>query len=471
MVPPEEAQSNFFVFLGRFHPLFIHFPIALIFLLLCIELYESFLAIATDDLVPFKYKEALLTLAYLSCVISTSLGFFLYQGGEYQGEMIRTHLIAAVLLTIMMAFCLHFFLKNRTNQISNSTGLYKGSILLASGILLYTSHIGGSITHGPDYLIEHSPLHRLNSISEVEKKNPDDVLVFEDIMMPIIRSKCQSCHNEYKTKGGLRLTSYDELMTGGKSTKAMVAASDPAASELYRRLILPESDDEHMPPPEKPGLTDEEIELFRLWISEGALTDNKLSDLTNIVAKTAFQNYLPRLFKTERTHNKQVADNNVLAKELSKFGDQLGLVIESDKTNDAGYFAVSMKMPPVTIDDTSVNALLKYKKLISKISLPGSDISDDAFFYMSEMTALKQLYIPKTAVTGEGLVYLKTLPKLVALNLSDSKLSDKNLLNILHLPALQQCYIANNNLADTLIETIRLNQASLQLLKEEGPFY
>lgn len=56
-------------------------------------------------------------------------------------------------------------------------------------------------------------------------------------------------------------------------------AGDAPSSELIKRALLPESDDDHMPPKGKPQLTENEINLLHWWIQNGANFEKKLSDL------------------------------------------------------------------------------------------------------------------------------------------------------------------------------------------------
>ena len=115
-------------------------------------------------------------------------------------------------------------------------------------LLILSGHNGGSLTHGKGYLIEYAPNFIQKTISgseiKIERKkieSIDSADIFNDAILPIFRSKCISCHNQTKRKGQLILTSYYEIMKGGKHGKDIVPGSS-TTSELYRRITLPAED-------------------------------------------------------------------------------------------------------------------------------------------------------------------------------------------------------------------------------------
>ena len=87
--------------------------------------------------------------------------------------------------------------------------------------------------------------------------------------MPIFEAKCNNCHNEDKSKGGLRMDTYALLIQGGDGGAGLVPGK-PDDSLALQRILLPEDDDEHMPPEGKEQMTAEETALFRWWIQSGA---------------------------------------------------------------------------------------------------------------------------------------------------------------------------------------------------------
>ncbi|MEZ4828002.1 MAG: c-type cytochrome domain-containing protein [Bacteroidia bacterium] len=71
---------------------------------------------------------------------------------------------------------------------------------------------------------------------------------------------CYQCHSKEKSKGDLVLQTKDGVMAGGENGPILVAGNADQ-SEMIRRLLLPRSDEESMPPKGK-TLQKDEIELI-----------------------------------------------------------------------------------------------------------------------------------------------------------------------------------------------------------------
>src|SRR3954468_23921738 len=93
------------------------------------------------------------------------------------------------------------------------------------------------------------------------------MVTFADQVAPILRSRCNSCHNGDKQKGGLNLETFGAAMQGGGSGK-VVEPGDPDSSHL---LPLVTHKDEPKMPPNAPKIPDAEIATIRAWIEGGAL--------------------------------------------------------------------------------------------------------------------------------------------------------------------------------------------------------
>lgn len=120
--------------------------------------------------------------------------------------------------------------------------------------------------------------------SEQEEVSPaipvsDQKISFNDHVRPILNKNCTSCHGgvnvgkESKLPGNISLI-YDITGVRGKSKNLAVVAGKPEESELYKRIILPNGDDDLMPQAKHgPRLKDEEVSIIKQWIEQGAEWD------------------------------------------------------------------------------------------------------------------------------------------------------------------------------------------------------
>ena len=105
----------------------------------------------------------------------------------------------------------------------------------------------------------------------------DEKLVFQHVILPVLTAKCNKCHCEEKSKGKLRMDTYEMAMNGGENGKNFVAGNLKESLSI-ERILLPDSDDDHMPPEGKDQLKPEEIELLKWWVEQGASGTQKVSD-------------------------------------------------------------------------------------------------------------------------------------------------------------------------------------------------
>ena len=92
----------------------------------------------------------------------------------------------------------------------------------------------------------------------------DSRVGFRDQIRPLLNRHCVACHGGVKQAGDLSFVYPDGIAS-------VIETGDADASYLMERITDPE-EESRMPPPEHgPRLTDEEVELLRRWINEGAV--------------------------------------------------------------------------------------------------------------------------------------------------------------------------------------------------------
>lgn len=103
--------------------------------------------------------------------------------------------------------------------------------------------------------------------AESSRGGADKVDYFREVR-PILESKCYSCHQGGKAKGGLRLDQHLAALAGGEADGPAVVPGDVDGSSLIYR-IGHEAGDDIMPPKGDP-LSKAEVALLTRWIEEGA---------------------------------------------------------------------------------------------------------------------------------------------------------------------------------------------------------
>ena len=256
--PPDGQQrAELAQFLGRFHPLAVHIPIALFLLVPLLE---------AAALVPERrhLRQAagfVWGLATLAAIASAWLGWLLAWSGGYEGSLVTRHMWGGVSLAAASLACWGLYHWKRS--------AYAVALLATVGLLIWTSDQGGKLTHGETFLTEHSPEPLRRWLGEEKPTEVDPTSFYAMRVQPIFEDKCVPCHNAGKFKGKLRLDSYERVMRGGKDGP-VIRAGEPGKSELFRRVTLPSEHKDFMPAEGKPALSAAETKTIELWITAGA---------------------------------------------------------------------------------------------------------------------------------------------------------------------------------------------------------
>src|SRR5215470_4969115 len=109
--PPDGVErASLMQFVGRFHPLTVHFPIAV---LLIVPLFEI---LGRKRSAPFLLASVdfLLLLAACGAILSALLGWCLARGGGYSGPLVRQHMWCG--LMVAAAASIYWWLRSRQNS-------------------------------------------------------------------------------------------------------------------------------------------------------------------------------------------------------------------------------------------------------------------------------------------------------------------------------------------------------------------
>lgn len=332
---PKDKASEMVLFIGHFHPILLHLPVGALAVLVLMEMI-----CLTKRGEASMGGAALLTL-WVGCagsVAAVVAGIMLSRGGGYEGGNFTLHQTMALVGTggVLLALVVRLIAMSREN--SELLHAYRAVFLLSFAIMGAGAHFGGNMTHGSKFLTQHAPEPIKSQmigfekfmLSLVEKpkaekaaepapapKAPEaapapaspstapavaattpaasapapvpspapapapatggEKLVFQHVILPIFEAKCNKCHSEEKSKGDLRLDTFEMAMKGGENGNNIVAGK-PGDSLTMQRIALPMDDDEHMPPEGKDQLTPAEVAALKYWIESGASATQKLSE-------------------------------------------------------------------------------------------------------------------------------------------------------------------------------------------------
>ncbi|WPR76405.1 DUF1553 domain-containing protein [Algoriphagus sp. NG3] len=97
---------------------------------------------------------------------------------------------------------------------------------------------------------------------------PEKEVDFSTQIKPILNKNCISCHGGVKKSGGFSVLFEEEAFENTDSGHPAIIPGDPNGSELIKRLTA--SDPEVRMPYERSPLSEEEINLLKTWIKQGA---------------------------------------------------------------------------------------------------------------------------------------------------------------------------------------------------------
>lgn len=102
--------------------------------------------------------------------------------------------------------------------------------------------------------------------------SPTTTVSYQRQVLPILQAHCQGCHQPAKHSGDYAMTTLATLLAGGESGQAAIVPHKPDESYLVE-LITPVDGHAEMPSGKAP-LSEQQVNLIRQWIAEGAADDS-----------------------------------------------------------------------------------------------------------------------------------------------------------------------------------------------------
>ncbi|MBV6640224.1 MAG: hypothetical protein KI791_05890 [Cyclobacteriaceae bacterium] len=435
-------------FLGAFHPLILHIPIGALLAAFLLELIHHFRKSHALD----QAIKILLGFTAVTAIIAALFGYFLSQKGGYQGVTLQIHQWSGIGVALLST--LFFLLKSRLSI--QGVWIAWGINLL---VLTVAGHFGGSLTHGEDFLIRDAPGFIKTVFSSgdevITNIDPDSAVVFTDIIQPIVKEKCLSCHNDSKKQGSLDLRNESTWRKGGKNGDLF----DPENIEqslLLHRIFLPLDHEEHMPPEGQQQLIPTEVAMIEWWLENGMPFDKKVGDLHSSgriaqILQSKFQPFDPFEVITADPIDESVLDefrsNGITALRISQKSPLLEVRLAGVET----------------IGKDKIDLMKKAKEQIVRIDFHGSGITDAELREIASFPNLVQLSLHQTNITNEGIESLRGLKYLQHLNVHSTRVSDESLNDLIALDQLKSLYVWNTHFSSEAIEQLKSARPGLDL--------
>lgn len=527
-------------FIGRLHPLIVHLPIGILLFAFALILLQRVRRVDIESIIGFA-----LLLGSISAVAACMAGWILAQSGEYDADLVFKHQWTGI-ATAGLGL-LAFFVKRIRDILATMTVM----------VLVVAGHYGGNLTHGEDYLFpkkktpsvkmaqtadslqvignqqiignqqvmgssattkEGVPNTAKEGLSNTTKEglpntttaaliNPSTPLpnapvqtivqkrfVYKDAVIPILEAKCYGCHSATKKKGGLRLDSEDFIREGGKNG-AVLTAGNPEQSKMYASLLLPEDDDDHMPPKGKPQLTPQEIATLHFWIKGGASfqevvemvkagTPNQTSPTTThlgtpklpkagieessktgVIESSKTTVLTPKTLEIVPSQNTEAAilKNKTTAATPSVLNKLKQQNVSLSTFGEGSNYLMANFVNVKNYNSTLIDDLQNIDNQLVRIKLGNQPVSDDDVKKLSSLKNVTRLNLEKTAITDAALVHLKNLPNLEQVNLYGTNITDKGLLDLSKCPNLKVIYLWQTKTTAAGIEQLKKALPNVQI--------
>ena len=416
---------------GRLHPMILHFPIVLI---VAYAIYLWFK--------PAVFADELLLVAAFAAVITALAGVFLSRQGSYEGAAMKWHKWLGALTAIVL---LALYLIKPALYPRMPPKKWLAIVPLATVIL--AGHFGGDLSHGSGYVL--APLKSATRAPSLEEAR-----VYDDLVLPIIDTRCMQCHNAGTSKGGLNMEEPQAFAKGGWDGKPWDTTAE-GFGLLLARIHLPPDDRRHMPPADKTQLTDLEQRILYAWIRDGAPFDRKVSDLE---PTDTLKFLATRQFKSggNENFNFSAADEKTVA---------------ALNTNYRSIHPLATGSPALAVDfygaaffeSKQLQELSPVKDQIVSLNLEKMPVTDNDLPYVAAFRNIRELNLDFTRITGAGLAALTRLPHLESLSLSGTAIKATDLDQLATVKSLHKLYVWKTNVLPAALTGLQQRRKDLDL--------
>lgn len=433
-------------FIGRFHPALVHLPIG--------ALVAAAVLVALDRTGRTRVARTAVTpvlvVAALGAVAAVVAGQGLASDGAYAGGTFDWHrrlgYIVAALTTLAAAASWW------TGDAEEVGAAPRPARLLADGavgvgvlLLGLTGHLGGTLTHGEGYLTERLPAPLAAwfgtgpATGPARRVQPSEVAVYPSLVAPILQDHCVDCHGPSKASGDLRLDTPEHIAAGGRTGKVFVAGQ-AAASDMVRRMWLPPSHKDVMPPKSHPPIPVADATVLRWWVDQGGSFEQSLADVElSPEVSPAIQARVGDL-ALDGPALPAVDPGPLDEKALAALAGA-GLPV-SRLAEGVNWLQVEARGEGRAFGDAQLDALMPVAAHVLWMDLGGTAVTDVGVRALAKFPHLTRLHLDRTATTDAGAEALAGLAHLESLNIYGTTVTDAGLQRLASVATLRALYLA-----------------------------
>lgn len=411
---------------GRMHPMLLHFPIVL---LLFAGLFVNFRKQFQRKFPVVVLIRESLFVAALAAAVTVIMGLLLGQEEGYDGNSFLWHKWTG----IAISFSSWGLVWMQSLQYHRYRFLFTAFTNLSLILLVIAGHFGAALTHGEDFVL--GPMKQPSA-------QPFDVntaQIFDDAVLPILRAKCLSCHNQGKAKGGLMLTDSTAIAKGGEGGPLFLSGN-PTESLLIQRLVLDIEHEHHMPPKGKPQLMAEELALLKAWIAKGAQFDLSVA---NLAADDSLMLAINAVYQvTNEGHFDFPAADAEQIERLSTPYRIVRVLADGSPALSVNFYGASF------YTDQSMAELKPIARQIVSLNVDGMPIGQQGLETIATFKNLRDINLNDTPTDDQGLERLLALPKLSSASLSGTAVTAAGVKQLLVNNGLRQVFIWNTSISN-----------------------
>lgn len=491
------ADERWWRFLGRLHPLIVHFPIGLALAAAVVEFVN--IIRRRREASPFAF-----TATGFAAIAACLAAWFGWLNADFEGatpdNTLFLHRWLGVLAAVGLVVVFLVGMVGRDGSRLKAFNGYRWGLIVCAVLVGLGSHFGGAMVYGDGYLTkvlfssrtmklaatnatttippepaagEPTSDSREDSRSSSESEGPqgvpiDDASVkiasFTADVLPILEDRCVECHGPNKVKGGLRLDTAAEVFAGDADFWTVIPGQ-PADSLLLQRVVLP-ADDPDVMPPKGDLLTPEQIETIRSWIAAGAPHAGSLvSSESAEPAKTESVTQAVASDVATPAPAGPAASVKAIQSAVDSLRTRNVLVGPISQSDTDFEINASLVKPPFSDEDLAL--LDGLQPVLVWANLARTGLTDRGIAPLGEFTRITKLRLDNTEL-GDGAVdALLALPSLEWLNMYGTKLTDEGLARLAAHPGLTRLYCTDSDVTAAGVAAARKSREGLMIVGPE----